>query len=193
MIATGTTLAALLLACIFGWLRYDRRRGYPWLQVCAAMVCGYLLFNKVHSPQYTLWLLPFFVMLAVPFSAVGAVWLFHLLHYNVSIAAWVGMIALLGLDAETGVFMLLFLDLSYEEAKACGKLSTPAELDEAILHGDAHDVEAVGFAREAAGAGHRRRRDDCGRQGARHSAGLTGGTVHDTADGIAVVDVRGRR
>jgi len=75
------------------------------------------------------------VMLAVPFSAIGAVWLFHLLDYNVSIAAWVGMIALLGLDAETGVFMLLFLDLSYEEAKADGKLRTLAELDEAIVHG----------------------------------------------------------
>jgi len=75
------------------------------------------------------------VMLAVPFSAIGAVWLFHLLDYNVSIAAWVGMIALLGLDAETGVFMLLFLDLSYNEAKADGKLRTHAELDEAILHG----------------------------------------------------------
>ena len=63
------------------------------------------------------------VMLAVPFSAIGAIWLFHLLDYNVSIAAWVGMIALLGLDAETGVFMLLFLDLSYDEAKADGKLA----------------------------------------------------------------------
>ena len=59
-------------------------------------------------------------MLAVPFSVVGAVWLMYLLGYNVSIAAWVGMIALMGLDAETGVFMLLFLDLSYDEAKAEG-------------------------------------------------------------------------
>jgi len=75
------------------------------------------------------------VMLAVPFSAIGAIWLFYVLDYNVSVAAWVGMIALLGLDAETGVFMLLFLDLSYDEAKADGKLRTPAELDEAILHG----------------------------------------------------------
>jgi Cu(I)/Ag(I) efflux system membrane protein CusA/SilA len=75
------------------------------------------------------------VMLAVPFSAIGALWLFHFLHYNVSIAAWVGMIALLGLDAETGVFMLLFLDLSYDEAKRAGRLRTMAELDEAILHG----------------------------------------------------------
>jgi copper/silver efflux system protein len=75
------------------------------------------------------------VMLAVPFSAVGAIWLFYLLGYNVSIAAWVGMIALMGLDAETGVFMLLFLDLSYDEAKRAGKLGSLAELDEAIVHG----------------------------------------------------------
>ncbi|MFN7972595.1 MAG: efflux RND transporter permease subunit [Acidobacteriota bacterium] len=75
------------------------------------------------------------VMLAVPFSAVGAIWLFYLLGYNVSIAAWVGMIALLGLDAETGVFMLLFLDLAYDEAKALGKLRDPGDLDEAIVHG----------------------------------------------------------
>ncbi len=75
------------------------------------------------------------VMAAVPFSAIGAVWLFYLLGYNVSIAAWVGMIALLGLDAETGVFMLLFLDLSYEEFRASGRLREPGGLDEAILHG----------------------------------------------------------
>jgi copper/silver efflux system protein len=75
------------------------------------------------------------VMLAVPFSAVGAIWLFYILDYNVSIAAWVGMIALMGLDAETGVFMLLFLDLSYDEAKQRGQLRSVAELDEAIVHG----------------------------------------------------------
>ncbi len=75
------------------------------------------------------------VMLAVPFSAVGAIWLFHFLHYNVSIAAWVGMIALLGLDAETGVFMLLFLDLSYDEYRKKGLIRTRRDLDEAILHG----------------------------------------------------------
>jgi Cu(I)/Ag(I) efflux system membrane protein CusA/SilA len=75
------------------------------------------------------------VMLAVPFSAVGAVWLFYFLGYNVSIAAWVGMIALLGLDAETGVFMLLFLDLSYDEAGRLGRLRHEPDLDEAIVHG----------------------------------------------------------
>jgi len=75
------------------------------------------------------------VMLAVPFSAVGAFWLMWALGYNTSIAAWVGLIALLGLDAETGVFMLLFLDLSHDEAKAAGRLRTLADLEEAIIHG----------------------------------------------------------
>jgi copper/silver efflux system protein len=75
------------------------------------------------------------VMLAVPFSVVGAVWLMYLLGYNISIAAWVGMIALMGLDAETGVFMLLFLDLSYDEAKKNNKLRNMIELHEAIIHG----------------------------------------------------------
>jgi Cu(I)/Ag(I) efflux system membrane protein CusA/SilA len=77
----------------------------------------------------------FIVMLAVPFSAVGAIWLIYLLGYNVSIAVWVGMIALLGLDAETGVFMLLFLDLSHNEARAQGRLRTTGDLVEAIVHG----------------------------------------------------------
>jgi Cu(I)/Ag(I) efflux system membrane protein CusA/SilA len=75
------------------------------------------------------------VLLAVPFSVVGAVWLMWLLGYNVSIAAWVGMIALMGLDAETGVFMLLFLDLSYDEAKEKGLLRNRKDLEEAIVHG----------------------------------------------------------
>jgi Cu(I)/Ag(I) efflux system membrane protein CusA/SilA len=75
------------------------------------------------------------VMLAVPFSAVGAVWLIWALGYNVSIAVWVGMIALMGLDAETGVFMLLFLDLSHDEARAAGKLRNEDDLVEAIIHG----------------------------------------------------------
>jgi Cu(I)/Ag(I) efflux system membrane protein CusA/SilA len=75
------------------------------------------------------------VMMAVPFSLIGAVWLMYALGYNISIAAWVGMIALMGLDAETGVFMLLFLDLSYKEAKRQGKLANKQELIEAIIHG----------------------------------------------------------
>jgi Cu(I)/Ag(I) efflux system membrane protein CusA/SilA len=75
------------------------------------------------------------VMLAVPFSAIGAVWLIWALDYNVSIAVWVGMIALMGLDAETGVFMLLFLDLSHDEARKAGRLRDEKDLVEAIIHG----------------------------------------------------------
>jgi Cu(I)/Ag(I) efflux system membrane protein CusA/SilA len=75
------------------------------------------------------------VLLAVPFSAVGAIWLLALLGYNISIATWVGLIALMGLDAETGVFMLLFLDMAWDERLRQGRLATRADADEAIVHG----------------------------------------------------------
>jgi Cu(I)/Ag(I) efflux system membrane protein CusA/SilA len=75
------------------------------------------------------------VLLAVPFSLVGAVWLLYALGYNTSIAVWVGMIALMGLDAETGVFMLLFLDLAYDERVRQGRMRTWADLEEAVIHG----------------------------------------------------------
>jgi Cu(I)/Ag(I) efflux system membrane protein CusA/SilA len=75
------------------------------------------------------------VLLAVPFSAIGAIWLLYLLGYNMSIAVWVGLIALLGVDAETGVFMLLYLDLAYAQAKKEGRLRNLADLRAAVLHG----------------------------------------------------------
>lgn len=75
------------------------------------------------------------VLLAVPFSLVGAIWFLWALGYHISIAVWVGMIALMGLDAETGVFMLLFLDLSYHEAVEKKKMRTKQDLEEAIIHG----------------------------------------------------------
>ncbi len=75
------------------------------------------------------------VMLAVPFSAIGAIWLLYFLDYHLSIAVWVGMIALMGLDAETGVFMLLFLDLSYEERVQKNQMKTREDLHESIIHG----------------------------------------------------------
>src|SRR5947199_4718954 len=71
------------------------------------------------------------VLLAMPFSAVGAVWLLYILGYNMSIGVWVGLIALLGLDAETGIFMLLYLDLAYNERT----IKTREDLNEAIMHG----------------------------------------------------------
>lgn len=75
------------------------------------------------------------VLLAVPFSAIGAFWTLWLLDYNMSIGVWVGLLALLGLDAETGVFMLLYLDLSYEDAVKKGKMNSFNDLKDAVYHG----------------------------------------------------------
>lgn len=86
------------------------------------------------------WIKTGIVLLAVPFSLIGAVWLLNLLGYNLSIAAWVGMIALLGLDAETGVFMLMYLDLAYDERKSKGKMNNLTDLHDAIMEGAVHRV-----------------------------------------------------
>ena len=75
------------------------------------------------------------ILLAVPFSAVGAIWLLYLLGYNMSVAVWVGLIALLGVDAETGVFMLLYLELAYEQRKRLGQMQNVADLRAAIEDG----------------------------------------------------------
>jgi Cu(I)/Ag(I) efflux system membrane protein CusA/SilA len=75
------------------------------------------------------------VLMAVPFSLVGAVWLVYLLDYNMSIAVWVGMIALAGLDAETGSVMLLYLDLAWSRAKDAGRMRNVTDLDIAIHEG----------------------------------------------------------
>jgi copper/silver efflux system protein len=99
------------------------------LPITLALIFGLLYLNTKSAFKAAL------VMLAVPFSAIGAVWLLYLLGFNLSIAVWVGMIALLGLDAETGVFMLVFLELSHDAAKAEGRLRNAADLVEAIVHG----------------------------------------------------------
>ena len=93
------------------------------------IICVLLYFNTKSLVKTLI------VLLAVPFSLIGAVWLLWILDYNVSIAVWVGMIALMGLDAETGVFMLLFLDLAYKDAVAQGKMRSLKDLEEAIVHG----------------------------------------------------------
>ncbi len=77
----------------------------------------------------------FIVLLAVPFSLIGAVWLLYILGYNISIGVWAGIIALLGVDAETGVIMLLYLDLSYNEMKKKGLMRSMNDLKEAIING----------------------------------------------------------
>jgi Cu(I)/Ag(I) efflux system membrane protein CusA/SilA len=75
------------------------------------------------------------VLLAVPFSLVGAIWFLYLLNYNMSLAVWVGIIALAGLDAETGLVMLLYLDNSYERFKADGRMRTREDLWHAVHDG----------------------------------------------------------
>jgi Cu(I)/Ag(I) efflux system membrane protein CusA/SilA len=75
------------------------------------------------------------IFLAVPFSAVGAIWFLYLLGYNLSIAVWVGLIALMGVDAETGVFMLLYLDLAYYSMREKGLMKTKDDLRHAIVEG----------------------------------------------------------
>ena len=75
------------------------------------------------------------VLLAVPFSLIGAVWLLYLLDYNMSVAVWVGIIALAGVDAETGVIMLLYLEHAYEKWRSEGRMQTIKDLHEAIIEG----------------------------------------------------------
>jgi Cu(I)/Ag(I) efflux system membrane protein CusA/SilA len=80
------------------------------------------------------------VLLAVPFSAIGAVWSLYLLGYPMSPAVWVGLIALLGVDAETGTFMVLYLDLAWQKAVLEGRMRTPGDLRQAVLSGAARRI-----------------------------------------------------
>lgn len=89
-----------------------------------------IIYLNTRSPMKTA-----IVMLALPFSLVGAIWLLYLLHYNISVAVWVGMIALAGLSAETGVVMLLYLDIAFDKMKTEGRMLTFAHLKEAIHEG----------------------------------------------------------
>jgi Cu(I)/Ag(I) efflux system membrane protein CusA/SilA len=82
----------------------------------------------------------FIVLLSVPFAIVGAVWLLYLLGYNLSVAVWVGIIALAGVAAETGVVMIVYLDEVYERRLREGSMSTLQDLYEAIIEGAAHRV-----------------------------------------------------
>jgi Cu(I)/Ag(I) efflux system membrane protein CusA/SilA len=75
------------------------------------------------------------VLLAVPFSLVGAFWLLYLLGYNMSVAVWVGLIALAGLDAETGVVMLLYLDQAWEKFRGLDRMNTMGDLRLAVMEG----------------------------------------------------------
>jgi len=98
------------------------------------LVFGLLYFNMRSVSEAGI------VMLAVPFSLVGAVWILWILGYHLSVAVWVGMIALAGLDAETGVVMLLYLKLAHQEHQARGALRDRSDLTDAIVEGAAHRI-----------------------------------------------------
>jgi Cu(I)/Ag(I) efflux system membrane protein CusA/SilA len=75
------------------------------------------------------------VLLSVPFAAIGAIWYLDYLNYNMSVAVWVGIIALAGVAAETGVVMLVYLDEAYERRVREGRMTTVQDLREAIIEG----------------------------------------------------------
>ena len=115
---------------------YERARARLGLVVplTLLLVFGLLYFNLRSVTESMI------VMLAVPFSLVGAVWILWILGYNMSVAVWVGMIALAGLDAETGVVMLLYLNLAHRERAARGALRDRNDLTEALVEGAAHRI-----------------------------------------------------
>jgi Cu(I)/Ag(I) efflux system membrane protein CusA/SilA len=77
----------------------------------------------------------FIVMVSLPFALVGGVWLLHLLDYNLSVAVVVGFIALVGLSAETGVVMLVYLDEAFEKGRKSGRMKTHTDLRAAVIEG----------------------------------------------------------
>jgi Cu(I)/Ag(I) efflux system membrane protein CusA/SilA len=95
-----------------------------------ALIIFVLIFLNTKSITKTM-----IVLLAVPFSLVGSFWLLYLLGYNMNIAVWVGIIALAGLDAETGVDMFLYLDLAHEKWRREGKLKSLQDLKESVMYG----------------------------------------------------------
>lgn len=101
-----------------------------WIVPLTLLLVFGLIYMNTRSVTRTM-----IILLAVPFSLIGAFVLLKLLGYHLSVAVWVGLIALAGLDAETGIFMLLFLELSHEDHRRAGKLKTLAGLREAIHHG----------------------------------------------------------
>jgi Cu(I)/Ag(I) efflux system membrane protein CusA/SilA len=115
---------------------YERARDRLYLVVpLTLLIVGLLLYANTGSGVATA-----MVLLAVPFSLVGAVWLLWALGYNLSIAVWVGLIALAGLDAQTGVVMLLYLTLAHRARQAAGTLRSPSDLEEAIVEGAARRI-----------------------------------------------------
>jgi copper/silver efflux system protein len=133
-VASQVTLPAGTRLEWVGQFKYFERakERLTWVIPLTLAIVFVLLYLNTRSTIETL-----IVMLAVPFSLVGAVWLLYLLDYNLSVAVWVGIIALAGLDAETGVVMLLYLTLAHGRWSKEGRLRSREDLREAIVEGAA--------------------------------------------------------
>ena len=115
----------------YQYMREANRRLRIMVPIAIAIIFLILWFNFRSVPETLI------VMLSLPFALVGSVWLLWLLGYNLSVGVWVGLIALAGLDAQTGVVMLLYLSLSHRRREAEGSMRTAADLEEAIVEGAA--------------------------------------------------------
>ncbi|NLG54911.1 MAG: DUF2029 domain-containing protein [Rhodococcus sp.] len=96
-------LASIALAAHLGWRRLQHEGTFSWIGVSAAMLCGFLLFHKVHSPQFTLWILPFFVLLKVPWGVIAA-------YLTADLALGIGVFRYFGAlveESDTGFYELL--------------------------------------------------------------------------------------
>ncbi len=133
-VASGAVIPAGTRLAWVGQFKYFERakQRLKWVIPLTLGIVFVLLYFNTKSVVETL-----IVMLAVPFSLIGAIWLLYLLHYNVSVAVWVGLIALAGLDAETGVVMLLYLTLAHARWTREGRLRTRDDLREVIVEGAA--------------------------------------------------------
>jgi copper/silver efflux system protein len=113
----------------FQYLRAAEKQLAIVIPITLLIILGLIYFNTRS------WAKTLIVMLTVPFSLIGAFWLVYLLGYSLSVAVWIGIIALAGLDAETGVIMLLYLDLSWEKSRRLGRMNSLSDLYAAVREG----------------------------------------------------------
>ena len=105
-------------------------RRLAWVVPITLLIIFLLLYANFRSAGESL-----LIMLALPFALVGSVWYLWLLDYHLSVAVAVGLIALAGVAAETGVVMLLYLDHAYRDRALAGEMNSRADLDAAVEEG----------------------------------------------------------
>jgi Cu(I)/Ag(I) efflux system membrane protein CusA/SilA len=141
--------AGVRLAWTGQYQHFERARSrLLWLVPATLLLVALLLYANTRSGIETA-----FVLLAIPFSLIGAGWLLFALDYHLSVAVWVGLIALAGLDAQTGVVMLLYLRLAHARRAAEDRLRDASDLEDAIVEGAAGRIRPKLMTVVAMGAG----------------------------------------